>query len=113
MVHRIRALCKAKGLTQSALEDALGFGRGAIGKWDKHKPSYDRIRLVASFFGVDPDQITGEPSHDPFPPSDDDLKFALWGGAAKEITDEEFEEVKRFAAFIAERRKKQREGDGK
>ena len=40
------------------------------------------------------------------PVSDDDLMFALWGDAT-DITDEDLEDVKRFAAFVRERKKKE------
>ena len=39
---------------------------------------------------------------------DEDLKFALWGGDADEITDEMLDDVKRYAEFI---RSKKNEND--
>ena len=38
-------------------------------------------------------------------PTDDDIKFALFGGE-KGISDEAYEDVKRFAAFIKDKYKK-------
>lgn len=37
--------------------------------------------------------------------SDDDIKFALWGDTS-DITEEDLEDVKRYAAFIRERKRK-------
>ena len=40
---------------------------------------------------------------------DEDIKFALFGGDA-EITDEQFEEVKRFAQFVKMREEREELG---
>ena len=37
--------------------------------------------------------------------SDADIKFALWGDS-RDIDDEDLEDVRRYAAFVAERKKK-------
>ncbi len=37
--------------------------------------------------------------------SDDDIKFALWGDAT-DIDDADLEDVKRYAAFVRERKKR-------
>ena len=45
---RIKSLCEQNGTTVTALEKALGFGRGSIGKLkDNRKPSYERVQKIA------------------------------------------------------------------
>lgn len=41
--------------------------------------------------------------------TEDDIKFALFGGDAETISDEAFEDVKRFAQIVAEKERRKRE----
>lgn len=64
LLKRIQELCKEKGLSVPQLEQALGFGRGALYKWEKSSPSTDKLRRVADYFGVSLDYLmclTDEP----------------------------------------------------
>ena len=54
----------------------------------------DFLNMLSDDVKVNPDRPTV---------SDDDIKFALFGG---KVSDEAFEEVKRFAEFVAQREKK-------
>lgn len=50
----------------SAVDSALGFGNGTIGKWDKAAPSADKLKMVADYFGVSVDYLlTGETKEKP------------------------------------------------
>lgn len=52
---KIKALCDEHRTTVTALEAALGFSRGSIGKLKNGaKPSLDRMQKIAEYFGVDP-----------------------------------------------------------
>lgn len=42
------------------MEQQLGFGNGVIGRWNKSKPSYDRLEKVANALGVPVSYLTGE-----------------------------------------------------
>lgn len=53
LYDRIRELCRAKGITISMLERELGFSKGYISKIDKHKPSMERMTMIADYLGVD------------------------------------------------------------
>ena len=84
----IQKLCSAAGVTRSVMSE-LNNGRAkTITKKTAQK--------FADCLGVTIDDIYG--TSRTF--SDDDLKFALFGG---EATDEQLEEVKRFAKFIQSR----------
>ena len=48
---RVKAACNEKGLTVSHLEEKLKFARSSIYKWNTHKPSVDKIMLVAKELG--------------------------------------------------------------
>lgn len=60
MVERIRKLCRQNGTSITKLESQLGFGNGAIGKWKKTKPPYERLQKVAAALGVTVGELTGE-----------------------------------------------------
>ena len=60
MVDKIRQLCKESGKTLASLERSLGIGNGVIARWDTHKPSVDRVKAVADFFGCTVDDLLSE-----------------------------------------------------
>ena len=121
-VDRIRAICKERKTTLAEVERATGIGNGVIARWENQKssPPIDRLRLIASHLDVPLSSLTGNDQDDETKKepaasegsklSDDDIKFALFGGG-EEITDEMFEEVKRFAAYVRAREKERKTGN--
>lgn len=97
----IKALRESKGITQQRLADDTGIDRALIARYENgtRKPPIDNLVILSDYFGVSIDEVVGVP---PKPPSDADLKFALFGGD-KEITDAQFEEVKKYARYLKER----------
>lgn len=103
---RFQALCARKGVSVYRACTDIGLNRSAVAKWKAGgKPNGSTAAKLAEYLGVTTDYLlTGQ--EEPRPKvTDDDIKFALFGGDG-EITDAMYEEVKRFAAFI-----KQREAD--
>lgn len=60
MVRNIKRLCSAQGISVRQLEIALGFKNGIIGRWDTNRPSIDRVKTVADYFGVTVDELIRE-----------------------------------------------------
>lgn len=62
MVVKIRSLCESVGISIKALEEALGFANGTIGKWSKavKPPPFERVCMVAEYFGVSVPFLRGE-----------------------------------------------------
>lgn len=96
-------LCKDIGIRASVMSD-LNNGR-------KSGLSAKTLSSIAEYFDVSIDSLLGEetktaPSENKSKEriKDDDIKFALFGGDG-EITDEMYEEVKRFAAYVKDREK--------
>ncbi len=113
-VDRVKAICKERKIPISKLERDLGYANGYIGQLRKGVFPSDRLMEIAKYLSVSHTYIlTGEEAKKAPTTSgeravsDDDIKFALFGGEG-EITDEMYEEVRRFAAFV-----KQREADKK
>lgn len=57
MVEKIRTLAKIQGTNQTKLEIELGFSQGALGKWDSHVPTVDKVARVADRLGVTIDSL--------------------------------------------------------
>lgn len=43
----VKKACRENQISISELEDSLGFARSSIYKWDKHKPSVEKLKSVA------------------------------------------------------------------
>ena len=104
----IRNARKSLGLTQRQLAEKIGVANTSISNWEKglSRPDADLIQELCRVLQLQPNDIygTGEGSAETGrrAVSDEDIKFALFGGDG-EITDAMFDEVKRFAAFLKQR----------
>ena len=113
-VQFVRDLCKERNIPIVKLEKDCGFSNGYLNPKKMSKIPYDRAVVISEYLGIPVTLIlTGESTKktptvtDERPVSDDDIKFALFGGDG-EITDAMYDEVRRFAAFV-----KQRDADKK
>ena len=111
--NRFKALCDERNISVYRACTDIGLNRSAVAKWKAGgKPNGSTAAKLAEYFGVTTDYLLEQtdektPAENQRAVSDEDIKFALFGGDG-EITDAMYEEVKRFAAFI-----KQREADRK
>ena len=111
---RLKELCDERGISTYKACTDIGLNRAAVAKWKNGSiPSGNTASKLADYFGVTTDYLLGK-ENKKAPTvsgervvSDDEIKFALFGGDG-EITDEMYDEVKRFAAYV-----KQREADKK
>lgn len=117
LYENIYALCNERKITPGALCGELGFRRSVLSDLKNgRKKSLDTTTLmkIAEYFNVSVDYLlTGEEtkkakeSECKHVVSDDDIKFALFGGGS-EITDEMYDEVKRFAKMVKLREEAER-----
>ena len=108
LYERITALCKQKGVTGSRMCLELGLSKSTLSdikSGRKKGLSTANAQKIASFLGVSIEYLLGKET-EKAPTrtgertvSDDDIKFALFGGDG-EITDAMFDEVKQFAAMV-------------
>ena len=107
---RYRELCEEKKISVYRACTDIGLNRSAVAKWKSGgQPNGTTAAKLADYFGVTTDYLLGQSEERrPARPdvSDEDIKFALFGGDG-EITDAMFEEVKQFAAFVKQRGKKE------
>ena len=111
---RIRDARKAAQLTQCQLAERLGVSNTSISNWEKglSRPNADMIQKLCAYLSLQPNYFYGTENAPADTGkrtvSDDDIKFALFGGDG-EITDAMYDEVKRFAAFLKEREAEKKE----
>ena len=124
IAQKIKALRKQAKLTQTELGEMLGVQKNAVSKWECGRVTdipAGKIKAMARIFDVQPsylidDEAESAPAHAaaaqaapqgevPGAPSEEEIKFALFGGDG-EITDEMYQEVKQFAAFVKARSRK-------
>lgn len=51
--EKITQLCEERGITRNKFEVESGVGRGQTARWDKNRPSGDKLQKAADYFGVD------------------------------------------------------------
>lgn len=106
-------VCKAHGISPSRAAIEAGLSKSTVTKWKTTpdaEPTGAAIKKLTEYFGITIAELMGETEKAPAESgkhsvSDDDIKFALFGGDG-EITDAMYEEVKQFAAFVKNRGRK-------
>ena len=106
--NRFKALCDQNNISVYRACTDIGLNRSAVAKWKSGgQPNGTTAARLADYFGVTTDYLLGQteaksPAEAPRVISDDEIKFALFGGDG-EITDAMYQEVKQFAAFVKQR----------
>ena len=62
LYERIRDLAKLKGYSVNRLEQELGFARSSISKFNKNKPSVDKLRKISDFLDTTMENLMGTES---------------------------------------------------
>lgn len=111
MYKKIDKLLDERGISGAKMSSDLGMSRSFMTELRKGRAKgikFETAQKIADYFGVTTDYLFGEEAEKAPAESskrfvsDDDIKFALFGGDG-EITDEMYDEVKRFAEFVKQR----------
>lgn len=103
-------LCNGKEISPNALAVALKIPSGSITNWKNGMvPRQATLLRIADYFGVTVDYLLGkEQEKKPSETEDlEEIRVALFGGDT-EVTPEMWEEVKRFARYVAAQKKQEK-----
>lgn len=110
VAERLVSVREANGYTRKQLAEELGKPYATITKYEngQREPGHAYLVLIAQKFGVSVDYLLGieneeAPGTEAEGITDEQLKFALFGDAAPEISDAQLNDVKRYAKFIMDR----------
>lgn len=112
MYEIIDSLLDERGISGAQMSADIGMSRSFMTELRKGRAKSIKLETaqkIAEYFNVTLDYLTGEETEktpdetDGREYNDDEIMFALSSGGKAEITDEMYEEVKNFAAYIAQR----------
>ena len=112
---RFVQLCTNRNVSPSRAAIEAGLSKSTVTKWKNNpysEPTGSAIKKLSEYFGITRAELLGEdaekaPTNDGERViSDAELKFALWGDY-DDISDEDLADVRRYAAFVRERKKDQ------
>ncbi|NBI84348.1 XRE family transcriptional regulator [Clostridiaceae bacterium] len=101
-------LCNKKGISPSAAAVEMGFQKSVVTRWKKSTPTEANRRRIAQYFGVSVEELmknAEETVYNDETTKDEDLMFALFG-SHEEITEEMLEDVKAYARFKLEQKRR-------
>ena len=109
MSDLLRAMRLKKGMTQEELANEIGIAHNTYVRYETgmREPRAGIAARIAEYYGISVGELlsgrlkVAPDASAPREVSDADIRFALLGGDG---TDEEYEQVKRFAAFLRTRR---------
>lgn len=116
MYELFEQLLQKRGITPYRVHKDTGIAQSTLSDWKTRgrTPSVENMIVLSEYFGVSIDYLLGKEQQKDNGEaktgnaSEEDIKFALFDGD-KEITDEMYEEVKAFAAFVKQRELKKRD----
>ena len=112
-VDLVKSICKERRIPISKLERDLGYANGYIGQLRKGTLQANRLSEIAQYLSVPVEYLMNGGTENKKAPtadgersvSDDDIMFALWGDT-DDVGKDDLDDVKRYAAFVRERKRK-------
>lgn len=119
LASRIKQLREGAGLTQLELAKILQVSNSTLSQYESgaRVPSDEMKAAIADYFRVSLDYLYGR-TNQKQPSSTipkENLQAAFWGGEkdlSQEDLDDMWNDVERFAAFLAEKKKQEKKEDG-
>lgn len=105
------SLCSRIGKKPGVVAEELGINKSNVTNWKKngYTPRGETLQRIADYFNVSTDVLLNQKKAETASAerviSDEDIMFALWGDAT-DIDQDDLEDVKRYAAFVRERKRK-------
>lgn len=100
----LKSLRTSKGMTQDELAKILKISRSTVGMYEKgdREPDYETLESIADFFNVSIDYLLGRENTTIRLVNPTTIAAHFDGD---EYTEEELEEIRRFAEFVKSRKK--------
>lgn len=114
IIKRIELRLAELRMSKAEFYAKSGISSASYSQWNtgKYCPSDTKLKAAASVLNTSVDYLLGKDNaptgNGERTVSDDDIKFALFGGDG-EITDAMYEEVRRFAAYVKQREAEKKE----
>ena len=99
LTEKIAHLCEQKGISRNKFEIESGVGRGQSARWDKNKPSAEKLQMTADYFNVSVDFLLNDEIEKPAPDDEDELA-QLKAEVLKELEGASPAEIAGAAAFL-------------
>ncbi len=101
--ERLKQLRVKRNLSQKQLADHLGISQQTVAKWEQGStfPKPATLKKLTEYLDVTSDYLLEIPKK----LTDEEIICALFGETAQ-VTDEMYEDVKKFAKFLVENKKK-------
>ena len=101
--EKIKEIMTKRGISQGKLAKAAKISQSGLNSIinGPSSPKENTLRAIAEALNVTVAELTGEEVVK-IKPTDEDIKFALFGEG--DVSDEDYEDVKRYAAFIRARK---------
>jgi transcriptional regulator with XRE-family HTH domain len=111
-VQKVKTLCLEKGLKPTNACKESGVGGSFLSDINRGQvPSVAKVQMLADYLGVTTSELLGETASPVEPAGKSALMAAFWGGET-DLTPEEldsmWDDVERFAAFLAEKKRKEK-----
>lgn len=113
---KYESLCKNSKKTTTGVAAELGIAKSTVAYWRANNnviPKHDVLLKIANYFDVSVNYLLGNEEKENSDVTDTDIKVALFGGDAKDISDAAWNDVKAFAQKVAEIERKRKEYDAK
>lgn len=102
-------MCLSRGVSPNGVAKELSIASGAVTGWKNGRvPQPATLRKIADYFGVSVEYLLNGQEKKPSETEGlEEIRVALFGGDT-EVTPEMWEEVKRFARYVAAQKKQEK-----
>lgn len=112
IAQSLKELMSERKLSNSKLAREIHVHTSTVGNWlDGKDVKAENLETLCEYFGCSLDYLVGADGAKKAPTqegerevSDDDIMFALWGDS-DDVGKDDLDDVKRYAAFVRERKK--------
>lgn len=104
-------LCNSIGKSPSAVAEDMGLQRSSVTRWaNGSAPRKATVEKIATYFGVDSKELTGEEQKEKPTPGEGNGLDAAFNAVLDQLTEQELADVLQYAKFKVASRKENSNG---